>query len=92
MKDDIEVILLYANKTEEDIVLREELDSHISNRIKVYYILDNPENNWPHLKGFVTHEILQSICPLDDPNTLYTHCGPGPMNKIVREIFSSHYP
>jgi cytochrome-b5 reductase len=52
--DNTELILLYANKTEEDIVLRKELETQ-GNRIKLHYILDNPPNNWPYFKGHINH-------------------------------------
>lgn len=91
-KDDkTELVLLYANRTEEDIVLRKELEAK-GDRIKLHFILDKPTENWPHFKGYITHELMQQICPLDDPATLYAHCGPFPMNKLIREVFGTHYP
>ena len=50
----IELIFLFANKTEEDIVLRKELEDK-SDRIKLHYILDNPPEGWKGFKGYVTH-------------------------------------
>jgi cytochrome-b5 reductase len=92
MKEEvIELILLFANKAEDDIVLRKELESH-SNRIRLHYILDQPPAHWPHLKGHITPEVLTSICPLDDPETLYVHCGPFGMNKLIRDLFQHSYP
>jgi cytochrome-b5 reductase len=89
--DKTELILLFGNKTEEDIVLRKELEA-LSNRVRLLYILDTPPQGWPFYKGFVNHELLKEICPLDDPNTLYIHCGPAPMNKFLRELFAKEYP
>jgi hypothetical protein len=31
--------------------------------------------------------MLLSICPLNDPDTLYIYCGPKKMNQIVKDIF-----
>lgn len=89
--EDIELILLFANKTEEDIVLRKELEE-LQPRLKIYYILDVGAADWKGFTGYVTKEILESICPLDDPNTLYCHCGPGPMNVMIRKMFTDYYP
>lgn len=92
MKDEkIELVLLFANKTEEDIVLRKEIES-TGGRIKIHYILDVANEDWKHYKGYITHEILREICPLDDPATIYIHCGPPPMNKFIRTLFSEYYP
>ena len=83
----IELIILFANKTEEDIVLRKDLEAR-SDRIKLHYILSNPHEGWKGYKGHLTHEILKEICPLDDPETIYIHCGPFPLNLSVRTLFS----
>ena len=87
----LQLIFLFANKTEEDIVLRKELQDK-SDKIKVHYILDTPPQNWKHYKGYITHEILKEICPLDDPDTIYLHCGPKPMTEYIRVLFSETYP
>ena len=89
--ENIELVLLYANKTEEDIVLRKELEG-LANRLKLHYILDNPPEGWNHYKGYITLEILKEICPLDDPATIYIHVGPAPMNKMIRHLFGEYYP
>ncbi len=72
-------------------MLRKELEEH-SKRIKIHYILDSPPNEWSFYKGYITREILEEICPMDDTETLYVHCGPFPMNKFLRELFATHYP
>ena len=41
----IELNLLFANKTEQDIVLRKELEA-MKPRIKLHYILDQPPQEW----------------------------------------------
>jgi cytochrome-b5 reductase len=45
--------LLYANKTEDDILVRdmlEELQAKFPQRLTVHYTLDNPPTNWKHSK------------------------------------------
>lgn len=49
----IDLILLFANKTEEDIVLRKELES-LQPRVKVHFILDNPPEDWKGWSGYIT--------------------------------------
>lgn len=89
--EDIELILLFANKTEEDIVLRKELEA-LQPRLKLHYIVDTAPQGWTGFTGFATKDVLEKICPLDDPDTMYIHCGPGPMNAMIREMFTTHYP
>jgi cytochrome-b5 reductase len=84
-------VLLFANKTEDDIVMRKELEAK-KDRIKLHYILDVPPEGWTHFKGYITEDILKQICPLDDPDTIYVHCGPYPMNTLIRNLFAERYP
>ena len=90
-EENIEMILLFANRTEEDIVLRKELEA-VPDRVKIQYILDKGNENWKGRTGYVTKEILNEICPLNEKETMYIHCGPGPMNQVIRNIFTENYP
>ena len=87
----MQLVLLFANKTEEDIVLRSEMES-MSHRIQLHYILDNPPIGWKGLRGYVTEQVLTSIMPLNDPDTAYLYCGPKPMTDMVRGLFDYKYP
>ncbi|CAE7330965.1 CYB5R1, partial [Symbiodinium necroappetens] len=49
--------LIYANKTDNDILCRDMLDDLARNskgRFKLYYTLDFPPENWAHKTGFIT--------------------------------------
>lgn len=35
---------------------------------------------------------MESVCPLNDPDTIYIHCGPPGMNQMIREVFAKYYP
>jgi NAD(P)H-flavin reductase len=41
----IELVLIFANKMEEDIVLRQELEA-LQPRLKLHYILEQPPASW----------------------------------------------
>ena len=90
-EENIEMIFLFANTTEEDIVLRKELEDK-GDRIKIHYILSKPPEGWKGHKGRINHELLKSICPLDDPETAYLFCGPKPFNKFLFSLFDEYYP
>ena len=92
MKDqDVELILLFANKEEKDIVLRKELEE-LQPRLKLHFLLDKVDENWKGLTGYATKQVLEKLCPLDDPDTVYIHCGPPPMNNMIKKMFDQHFP
>ena len=53
----IEIIFLFANRREEDIVMRKELEER-KDRIKLHWLLSDPPAGWQGLKGHVSHEML----------------------------------
>ncbi|GBC10494.1 hypothetical protein RclHR1_09680004 [Rhizophagus clarus] len=81
-EDLTELSLIYANRTEEDILLRNELDDLVKRnpRFKIYYMLSKPSNNWKLGSGYVTEEIIrQNISPLSPSSHIVLLCGPSPM-------------
>lgn len=84
--DNTMVHLIYANVTYEDILLKEELDGLASNyprRFKVYYVLNQPPEDWSGGVGFVTKEMIKSHCPPPATDIKILRCGPPPMNKAM---------
>lgn len=65
--DTTEVSLIYANRTEEDILLRKELDGfarRYPKQFKVWYMLDTPPvEGWMGGKGFVTQDVMRERLP-----------------------------
>lgn len=59
--DKTQVDLIYANVTESDILLREDLDSLAKedSGFRVHYVLDKPPADWAGGVGFVTAEMLE---------------------------------
>ena len=51
------MILLFANKQEQDIVLRKELEA-LGDRLKLHFIVDKADQHWKHFTGYVTKDIL----------------------------------
>ncbi|KAM0255266.1 hypothetical protein ACHAQJ_005921 [Trichoderma viride] len=77
--DTTEISLIYANRTEEDILLRKELDTFAKNypkNLKIWYMLDQPPQKWPYGKGFVTQAVMASKLPEASPDTKAMLCGP----------------
>lgn len=74
--------LLFANQTEKDILLRDELEeiqAQHSQRFKLWYTLDRAPENWDYSQGFVNEEMIKDHMPPPSEDTLILMCGPPPM-------------
>nr|POF13967.1 nitrate reductase [nadh] 1 [Quercus suber] len=82
--ENVEVRVVDANKSEKDILLRDELDKfeHESKgRLKVAHVLSHPSDEWKGLKGHVNEEIIKDslFAPDDKGETACFLCGPPAM-------------
>ncbi|PYI05606.1 hypothetical protein BO78DRAFT_447386 [Aspergillus sclerotiicarbonarius CBS 121057] len=86
-----EISLIYANRTEEDILLRHELDAFAQRhpQLKIWYMLDSPSQDWAFGKGYVTSEIMKDRLPRPSPDTKIMLCGPpGMVNASKKALVS----
>ncbi|CEP11415.1 hypothetical protein [Parasitella parasitica] len=83
----IKVSLIYANQTEQDILLKDELDKIAQehpDRFKVVYALDQAPENWTGITGFVDKQAIQAHLPgPQDEDSVIFVCGPTPMVKSI---------
>ncbi|KAF2971124.1 dyp-type peroxidase [Xylaria multiplex] len=87
-RDTTEISLIYANRTEADILLRDELEAFARkypNNFKLYYILDKPSPDWQGGKGYVTKEIMAERFPAADVNSKAMICGPPGMVNAAKK-------
>jgi cytochrome-b5 reductase len=86
--DPTKIQLLFANKSDQDILMKEELEILVNDpRFSVYYVLDlAPNAGWTGFQGFVTQEMLEKTLPKSSDTTLICQCGPPAMSKIVLEF------
>ena len=85
--DKTKVSLLYANVTENDILLKAELDKWQEDhpdRFQVHYILNEAPENWEGSVGFVTGELIEKHLPGPAPNLTLLLCGPPPMISAMK--------
>jgi len=85
-KDPTKVSLLYANQTEDDILVRDMLDALAAKhptRMKVWYTLDRPPTSWAYSSGFITDGMISEHLPQPGDDTLMLMCGPPPMVKFA---------
>merc|ERR1719198_2274261 len=84
--DPTTISLLYANQTEEDILVRDMLDELAAKhpkRLKVWYTLDRPPAGWKYSEGFITDTMIAEHLPGPKEPTLVLMCGPPPMVKFA---------
>ncbi|XP_068169433.1 NADH-cytochrome b5 reductase 2 [Antennarius striatus] len=80
--DNTSCSLIFANQTEKDILLREELEEvkkNHSDKIKVWFTLDKPSQDWGYSSGFVTYDMIRDHLPAPSSDVLVVLCGPPPM-------------
>ncbi|CAN0907982.1 Nitrate reductase [NADH] [Linum grandiflorum] len=86
-KDQTEMYIVYANRTEDDILLRDELDewSRTDHRLKVWYVVsESVRAGWGYSTGFITEGILREHIPGgSDGEALALACGPPPMIQFA---------
>lgn len=85
-EDETKLSLLFANKSEEDIMLRNELEEVAkdhANRFKLWYTVDNAPEGWKYSTGFVNDEMISSHLYEPAPDTLVLMCGPHPMIDLA---------
>lgn len=83
--DTTEVHLVFANNTEEDILLKKEIDEIVRKhpRVKVTYVVATPSKQWKGAKGFVSASIIRDAMPAPSDDTLIMVCGPPGFMKAV---------
>uniref|UniRef100_A0A0R3RZA4 NADH-cytochrome b5 reductase n=1 Tax=Elaeophora elaphi TaxID=1147741 RepID=A0A0R3RZA4_9BILA len=85
-KDPTKVSLIFANKEESDILLKNELDrlaAKHSEKFRVWYTVDQAKSGWMYSTGFVNAEMIQKHFPGPDSGTVILMCGPPPMIKFA---------
>lgn len=90
--DTTEISLVYANRTEEDILLREELERfarRYPKNLKIWYMLDQPPEKWKYGKGYVTSQVMTERLPAPSVDTKIMLCGPPGMINASKKALCS---
>lgn len=74
----VELFLVFANKTEADIIFREEWEGNQREHANFhcYHVLEKPPAGWSQGTGRITEEILRKQLPPPGPDTVIFLCGP----------------
>lgn len=80
-KIDAELFLIFANKTEADIIFRQEWERNVREHpnFHCHFVLEHPPPGWSGGTGRITSEVLQQHLPAPSPDTYVFLCGPPPM-------------
>eukprot|EP00981_Chlorochromonas_danica_P001080 scaffold246_cov181-Ochromonas_danica.AAC.14 len=85
-EDRTQVHLVFANNSEEDILLKDVLDeiarTH-SDRVKVTYVVSSPRGDWQGHRGYINAEIIQQTMPAPGEGTMIFVCGPLPFMEAI---------
>ena len=85
--DSTKVTLLFANKTEDDILLKkelQELENEYPRRFRAFYALDKPAPSWGGHAGHMDETLLKTVLPEPkEENIKVFVCGPPGMYKAV---------
>ncbi|XP_031272989.1 nitrate reductase [NAD(P)H]-like [Pistacia vera] len=85
-EDETEMYVVYANRTEDDILLKEELDEWAKkyDRFKVWYVVqESIREGWQYSVGFITEDIMREHVPEGSDDVLALACGPPPMIQFA---------
>ena len=86
--DTTKISLILGNSSEEDILLRTELENfqrQSPDKLKVWYMLNSPPKRWSYGQGFVTKEILEQRMPPVARDTQILVCGPPGLVKGCKQ-------
>ncbi|KAI1378338.1 ferredoxin reductase-like protein [Hypoxylon crocopeplum] len=89
--DKTEVDLIFANVTEQDILLKEDLDALAKEDagFRVHYVLDKPPEGWTGGVGYVTPDMVTKWLPKPAEDVKILLCGPPPMISGLKKSTES---
>ncbi|EGV64734.1 NADH-cytochrome b5 reductase [Yamadazyma tenuis] len=87
-QDTTKIHLVYANVTENDILMKAELEqmkAQHPDQLFIHYVLNTAPENWEGSVGFVTPEIMEQYLPKSTDDTNLLLCGPPPMLSAMKK-------
>lgn len=84
--DKTQLALLFANQSEKDILLRQELEAEAAkhpDQLKIWYTIDRADESWKYSTGFIDKQMIKDHLYEANDETHILLCGPPPMIKHV---------
>ncbi|XP_063807864.1 NADH-cytochrome b5 reductase 1 [Pseudophryne corroboree] len=85
-EDETKCFLLFANKTEQDILLRDDLEKlkeKDSERFKLWFTVDSAPEEWEYSQGYIDSKMIQAHLPSPADDILILLCGPPAMITLA---------
>ena len=80
-REDFNLTILYGSVSEDDIVLKEEMEGCACDKVKIVHVLSGENPGWQGEMGFISGEIIKKYSA---PDTTYFICGPQVMYDFIR--------
>ncbi|CAJ0550799.1 Ff.00g107290.m01.CDS01 [Fusarium sp. VM40] len=91
-RDLTQVSLVYANRSEQDILLRNELETfarRYPQNFRLYYLIENAPADWTYGTGYATQALMEEKFPAPGPDSKIMLCGPPGMIKAAKTSLAS---
>lgn len=87
-EDNTRLTLLFGNETENDILLKAELEEIAKKYpgFEVHYTVTHPSASWTGETGYITPAMFQKYMPKASPDTRLMICGPPEMKSLLIDI------
>jgi ferredoxin-NADP reductase len=84
---DTKVTLLYGNRTEEEIVFRQDLEQmrRQNKNLKLIFTLNEPDKDWKGYRGNINAEMIKNEIP-EYASTVFYVCGPPAMVQAMEGL------
>ena len=80
-REDFCLTILYGSVSEDDIVLKEEMEACACDKVKIVHVLSGENPGWKGEKGFISRDIIEKYSA---PDTSYFVCGPQVMYDFIQ--------
>ncbi|CAB9516282.1 Nitrate reductase [NADH] (Fragment) [Seminavis robusta] len=84
--DKTRVKMIYANQTEDDILVRDELEAlqkEFPDRFSLHYTVDKAPEGWKFSEGFINRDMIEKHLIIPGSKQQFFMCGPPPMIKFA---------
>jgi cytochrome-b5 reductase len=84
--DKTKVSLFYGSQTEEDVILKPELDKIArdhKDQVTIHYFVDKASDSWNGITGYITKDFLQKHLPSPSAKSKIFVCGPPGMYQAI---------
>ena len=78
---DINLTILFGSVSEDDIILKDELEACVCDKVRVVHVLSGASKSWKGETGFINQDIIKKYSAKD---TTYFVCGPQVMYSFVQ--------